>query len=398
MKIIQINTTCGKGSTGKIAVSIANVLNDFNIKCKIVCSYDGMNYKYIYNVQNRILYLFNNFISRIFSCEGFTNYFSTKKLVRYLKKEKPDLIHLHNIHGHYLNAEILFNFIKNNNIPVIWTLHDSWPFTGQCPHFLMSKCLKWKNGCHKCSQFNTYPKYMWDNTRIMWLKKKSVFTSVNNLTIVTPSKWLSGLVKESFLKDYPLKVINNGINLDVFKFCESDFKLKYNVNKKIILSVAFDWGIRKGLDVMVELNKRLSNDYVIVLVGTNDNVDKFLPDNIISIHRTNNQKELAEIYSAADVCVFPTREDNYPTVIMESIACGTPVVSFDTGGCSEIIDESVGSVVPCDDIEQLIKKIKYYSNNNFFNACVNKSRKFNEKKAFLKYKNLYEEVLNTCIK
>ena len=234
-----------------------------------------------------------------------------------------------------------------------------------------------------------------DTSKKMYQLKKEWFCGVENMTIVTPSQWLSDLVKQSFLKDYPVKVINNGIDLSVFKPVESDFREKYGlVDKKIVLGVSFGWGYRKGLDVFVELAKWLSDDYRIVLVGTDANTDSSLPENIISIHRTDNQTELAKIYTAADVFVIPTREENYPTVNMEAIACGTPVVTFKTGGSPEIVDESCGSVVEVDDGDAMEKEIiriceeKPYSNS----ACLERAKTFDMNDRFNEYVELYGEV------
>lgn len=319
---------------------------------------------------------------------------ATKKLLSRLDRFNPDVVHLHNLHGDYVNLPLLFNYIKTNRIKVIWTLHDCWAFTGHCPHFAMVKCDKWKSGCYKCPQYSIYPKSLFDNSKKMYALKKRLFTGVENMTIVTPSEWLAGLVRQSFLKDYPVKVINNGINLSVFKPTESDFREKYGISadKKILLGVAFGWGVRKGLDVFIELYNRLSAEkYQIVLVGTDKKTDKQLPKGIISIHRTQNQTELAEIYSAADLFVNPTREDNYPTVNMESVACGTPVLTFRTGGSPEMVTEKTGSVVDCDDIAALVSEVKRICETSPFNKedCIESAKKFDENERFLEYIELY---------
>lgn len=318
----------------------------------------------------------------------------TKQLIRDLEKFKPDIIHLHNLHSFCINFPMLFGYIKKNNIKVIWTLHDCWTFTGHCPHFVLAKCDKWKTGCHHCPQPRVYPKMYLDTSKKMYELKKEWFCGVENMTIVTPSQWLADLVKQSFLKDYPVKVINNGIDLSVFKPIESDFREKYGlVDKKIVLGVSFGWGYRKGIDVFQKLAKRLSDDYKIVLVGTDTATDATLPENIISIHRTDSQIELAKIYTAADVFVNPTREENYPTVNMEAIACGTLVVTFKTGGSPEIVDESCGSVVEVDDVDAMEKEIiriceeKPYSNL----ACLERAKTFDMNDRFNEYVELYEE-------
>ena len=228
----------------------------------------------------------------------------------------------------------------------------------------------------------------------MWKKKKEWFTGVKDLTIVTPSEWLADLVKKSFLSEYPIKVINNGIDLNIFKPTQSDFRDAHGIEGLMLLGVAFGWGKRKGLDIFVELSKRLGNEYQIVMVGTDDVIDKQLSSSIISIHRTNNQQELAEIYSAADLMVNPTREDNYPTVNMESIACGTPVLTFETGGSPEIVDVNTGAVVPCDDVDKMIQEIERICKENPYSEedCIRKAQVFDKWRKFQEYIELYESV------
>ena len=231
----------------------------------------------------------------------------------------------------------------------------------------------------------------------MYELKKEWFNVVENLTLVTPSKWLANLTRESFLKEYPVQVIYNGINLEVFKPTESDFRVKYNLeNKKIILGVAFAWNERKGLDVFVELSKRLGKDYKIVLVGTSETVEKQVSENIICIRRTQNQTELAQIYTAADLFVNPTREEALGLVNLEALACGTPVVTFKTGGSPECIDQTCGSVVEKNDVDGLLSEIiriceqKPYSKE----ACIERAKKFDMNEKFLEYVKLYEQIKN----
>lgn len=322
--------------------------------------------------------------------------FSTFLFLCKVKRIHPSVIHLHNLHGSYISFPLLFHFIKQQHIPIIWTLHDCWAFTGRCPYFDLTKCEKWKTGCYDCPYpKKSYPQSYVDTTCIMWKFKCRWFKGIENCTIVTPSQWLADLVKKSFLKDYPVKVINNGIDLSVFKPTESIFREKYGlVGKKVVLGVAFDWGMRKGLDVFIELARRLPDDFRIVLVGTDDSVDKQLPANVISIHRTQNQKELAEIYTAADVFVNPTREENYPTVNMESIACGTPVVTFRTGGSSEIPDETCGSVVDCDDVDAMEIEIRRICEEKPYSieACLTRAKTFDMNARFQEYVDLYKEL------
>ena len=325
---------------------------------------------------------------------GFNSYFNTRKLIKKIKLFKPDIVQLHNLHGHNCNLSLLFKYFKKVNQKVVWTFHDCWAFTAYCCNFSMINCDKWENGCYRCPQKRQYS-WVFDRSKSIYKRKKRVLTGLD-LTIVTPSKWLAGLVKQSFLSDYPVKVINNGIDLTVFKPTESNFREKYNIgNKFIVLGVAFGWGKRKGLDVFIDLSKRLDNEkYQIVLVGTDDTIDKQLPKNIISIHRTQNQTELAEIYTAADLLVNPTREEVLGMVNIEANACGTPVLTFRTGGSPECINEQSGSVVDYDDIAALESEVKRICETSPFNKedCIESAKKFDENERFLKYIKLYNEL------
>ena len=402
MRVVQINGGA-KGSTGKIMMGIAEVARaqGHEVMCASPITTTNRNagedcgYYRIGTFNSRRV---NVALARITGFNGCFAWFETYKLLKKIDEFKPDIIHLHNLHDSYINLPMLFSYIKKHNVPTVWTLHDCWAFTGQCPHFTMVKCDKWKAGCYGCPQYKEYPASLYDNTKKMWQLKKKWFTGVKNMTIVTPSEWLAGLARESYLKQYPIEVINNGIDLNVFKPTHSNFRKQYGIpgDKYIVLGVSFAWGYRKGLDCFVEMAEKLGEQYQIVLVGTDDEIDKNLPHNIISIHRTQNQKELAEIYSAADVFVMPTREENYPTVNMEAIACGTPVVTFDTGGSPEMLDDKTGIVVEANDIEATKKAIKDICEKKRCNDeeyIVAYSKNFDMKKRFAEYIELYANVL-----
>ena len=402
MRIVQINGGA-KGSTGKIMMGIAEVARaqGHEVMCASPITTtnrdagEDCGYYRIGTFNSRRV---NVALARITGFNGCFAWFETYKLLKKIDEFKPDIIHLHNLHDSYINLSMLFSYIKKHNVPTVWTLHDCWAFTGQCPHFTIVKCDKWKAGCHNCPQYKEYPASLYDNTKKMWQLKKKWFTGVKNMTIVTPSEWLAGLARESYLKQYPIEVINNGIDLNVFKPTHSNFREQYGIpgDKYIVLGVSFAWGYRKGLDCFVEMAEKLGEQYQIVLVGTDDEIDKNLPHNIISIHRTQNQKELAEIYSAAEVFVMPTREENYPTVNMEAIACGTPVVTFDTGGSPEMLDDKTGIVVDANDIEATKKAIKDICKKKRCNDeeyIVAYSKNFDMKKRFAEYIELYANVL-----
>lgn len=394
--IVSINSV-NYGSTGNIMLNVANKArkegNEYYSFCAFSRSTVNSNKKncnYIGGVISRNLHLLFSEVTGIF---GVGSIIATKRLLRRLDKINPDYLHLHNLHNGYINLPMLFGYIKRKNISVIWTLHDCWAFTGGCPHFTIAKCDKWKTGCFDCPNVREYPSSMFDNSKVMWNLKKKWFTRVNDLTIVTPSKWLAGLVKQSFLKDYPVEVINNGIDLTIFKPTESSFRDHYDLkNMKIVLGVAFGWGIRKGLDVFIELSKQLPDNYKIVLVGTTEEIDKQLPKDIISIHKTSNQKELAEIYTAADVFANPTREEVLGLVNLEANACGTPVITFKTGGSPECITRKSGIVVERDDINGMLNSIRSICEEKIFNPqdCIENALSFEVEKKYEEYIKLYK--------
>lgn len=391
MKIVQINSTCGAGSTGKICVAISDLLTEKGIENYILYTIGRSNHpngiRYMSDLEVKIQAL----KSRLMGNYGFQSKAATKRLIADMDRIAPDIVHLHNLHSHNVHLGMLFTYLKENKIKIFWTFHDCWAFTGYCPHYTMVGCYRWKDGgCYRCPQKSHYS-WLFDRSNILYEKKEKLLSGLN-LTIITPSRWMAEQVKMSFLKDYPVKVIHNGIDLSVFYPRESDFRKRYHLeNKYILLGVAFGWGPRKGLDVFSRLAERLDPEiFQIVLVGTDDKVDQHLPDNIISIHRTANQVELAEIYSAADLFVNPTREENYPTVNMESVACGTPVLSFNTGGCAEMLDDTCGRVVE-NNTEALIDEItsicslKQYT----IEKCVSKAYEFNDQKCYSEYVRCY---------
>lgn len=396
-RIVLINTVL-YGSTGNIVKQLKSLAEEngmqaytataFARNCSANRSDDDL---IIGNYFDRYLHIW---LSRVTGLSGVFSVLSTIKFTRILKKIDPDVIHLHNLHNAYINLPILFRFIKKNEIKVIWTLHDCWAFTGRCPYFDMYNCDKWKTGCCNCPYpKDDYPVSKRDRTEKMWALKKNIFSGVKNMTIVTPSRWLAGLVKESFLKEYSIRTINNGINLDVFKpskgHAYEELKTK---GKHIVLGLAMDWNKRKGLDIFVELSKRLNDDYQILLVGTDDSLAEELSKcNIICINRTESQQELAELYTAADVFVNPTREDNFPTVNLEALACGTPVITFDTGGSPESLDDTCGIVVSKDDIGTLTSTILEICEKNAIDRenCVRQAHRFDKRDLFFDYIRLY---------
>lgn len=400
MKVLQINSVCGYGSTGSIATDIYKILEKQGHECLIAYG-RGNSPKGINSI--KIGTNFDNYMhvaqTRLSDKHGFASIRATKELINTVKEYNPDVIHLHNIHGYYINIELLFNYLKEANKPVVWTLHDCWAFTGHCAYFDYAGCDKWKIGCNDCPEKKSYPaSILLDNSKCNYQNKKIIFTGVKNLMIVTPSKWLSGLVKQSYLNEYPVEVINNGIDLDVFKPTQGNFRERYNLkNKFIILGVANVWDRRKGFKYFIELSEKINKDEVIVLVGLTEKQKKELPKNIIGITRTNSVKEIVEIYTAADVFVNPTLEDNFPTTNIEALACGTPVITFDTGGSVESIDENCGIIISKKDLDNspnLLQEAFKNIKTKDIKKCRERAQiMFNKNIIFNKYIMLYNKLV-----
>lgn len=399
MKILQINTVYGRGSTGKIAQGLHDVCVEKGHQCVSAYRYSEGTFEDTLNVSTWLDCHIHNRLARETLLQGSFSWGRTLLFLRKVKRYAPDVIHLHNLHGSYINFKLLFSYIKRQNIPVVWTFHDCWAFTGQCPYFVIAKCDRWMSGCAGCPSYSARVSFGGDTVKKIWRRKKTLFSDVENLTIVTPSKWLNGLVKQSFLKDKSTEIIYTGIDLNMFKPTDGNFRVRHNIdeNRKILLGVSFGWNYRKGLDVFIELAKRLNpSEYQIVLVGTDEAVEEQLPKGILSIRRTSNQKELAEIYTAADLFVNPTREEMFGLVNVEANACGTPVLTFRTGGSPECIDETSGAVVECDDIDAMEREIVRICSENPYSVenCLTRARQFDMNERFEEYVKLYEKIKN----
>lgn len=362
MKILFINSVCGIRSTGRICTDLAEEFEKVGHTVKIAYGRESVPekyQKYAIRIGNNTDNKLSAIHSRITDKHGFANKKATAKFLRWAEEYKPDVLWLHNIHGYYINIKMLFEWIKSHpEVKVNWTLHDCWAFTGHCSHFSSSGCEKWKTGCKKCEFKGKYPKSLLLNRSDKnYEKKKELFTGIEDLTIVTPSCWLASLVKKSFLGVYPVEVINNGIETDVFKPTDGDIAKKYGIeNKKIILGVASAWSKSKGLYDFIKLSKMIGEDKKIVLIGLSDKQFSLLPSNILGIKRTNNIKELAMWYTAADVFLNLTYDDTYPTVNLEAQACKTPCITYDTGGSVESVPPE--NVVKQGDLESIVKIIE----------------------------------------
>lgn len=401
MTLFQINVTANSGSTGRIAEQIGETTkrNGWNSVIAYGRYANPGTSEHVKICSKQNIY-YNALAARLFDYEGLIARHSTLQLIKKIQEIKPDIIHLHNIHGYYINYLILFSFLKKYKAPVVWTLHDCWPFTGHCSHFDLIGCDKWKTECNHCPQKGEYPKSYTDFSRRNFNLKKKAFTGCGNLTIVPVSYWLDRLVKESFLQEYDAKVIHNGIDTSVFSIRDDAWKIreKYNITSKyVVLGVASPFGKRKGFHDFIALSRMLPGEFTIIMVGISHEQKTCLPNNIVGIERTQDVNELASLYSNADVFVNLTYEDNFPTTNLEAMACGTPVITYNTGGSPESLDVATGIVVEkgnLTDVCEAVKKVCESGKASYAEACRKRAVQFfNNKDRFMEYIDLYNELL-----
>lgn len=377
MRLLQINTIINSGSTGRIAEEIGLRIIEKGGDSYIAFGRRAERPSRSYKIQigNKRDILVHGIGTRLTDRHSLFSKRATEKLILQITRINPDIIHLHNIHGYYLNIEILFNYLSSVNTPVVWTFHDCWPITGHCTHFSYIDCAKWKTHCEKCPQKKEYPaSYLMDNSFKNFQYKKDLFTSVNNMTIVPVSNWLAQIIKDSFLNKYPIKVIHNGVDINVFKPHNNVSLLnRYQIeNKFILLGVANVWNKRKGLQDFIELNNLLSVDEIIILVGLNKQQIKSLPKNIIGIERTENISHLIELYSLADIVLNLSFEETFGLTTIEGFACGTPGIVYNCTASPELMSTETGFVVKQSNLEELrraINEIKKNGKKSYSRAC-----------------------------
>ncbi|MBR6814762.1 MAG: glycosyltransferase [Alistipes sp.] len=393
--LLQINVTANWGSTGKIAEQIGVLAQQHGWESYIAY---GRN---INSSNNKIIRIgckispYLHFVEqRIFDNEGLCSRLETKRLIRQIKRINPDIINLHNIHDHYLNFKLLFEYLNETNIKVVWTFHDCWAITGHCMHFITKNCYRWKTGCYDCPMKGEYPRNLLDRSKHNWHLKKQLFAHNKNLTIVACSDWLANFIRESYLKDKRLEVIHNGCDTKLFTPLP-----RQQSNKFRIIAVSNVWHPNKGELDIYKLRTMLPEDeYEIIMVGLSAEQIKKLPMGIKGIQRTQNVQELAQLYSDSDVLINPTYEDNFPTVNIEALACGTPVITYRTGGSPEAVDELTGVVIEQGNITVLCDKIKEFKTSQFKENHTNDCRMrvlsiFNKEIFSSKYIDLYESIL-----
>lgn len=404
-KLFQICVEGNTGSTGTIAEAIGELVLQNGWESYIAHGrFPRSSKSQIIRIGSDFDVILHGIKTRLFDQHGLGSCYATKLLIHQMRKIKPDIIHLHHLHGYYINIELLFNYLSDADVPVIWTFHDCWSITGHCAHFDFAGCYKWKTECNHCPQKKEYPtSFFIDRSTKNYYLKKLLFTSIKKMVVVPVSDWLKNIVNESFMKDIPIQTIHNGIDTSIFKPQNNGIEIreKYDINKKfMLLGVASPWTRKKGLNDFIQLSKLLKKDEIIVLVGLNNSQIKHLPQNIIGLTRTENRQQLIDLYSAADLFINPTWEDNFPTTNLESLACGTPLVTYKTGGSVEAVSPDTGYIVEKGDLPELIKVIrnaKEKGKHSFTVACRKRAVElFNKDDRFKEYLDLYKTILSNA--
>lgn len=349
MKYLFINSVAGFGSTGRIAAEQCRGLMAQGHECVIAYGRDKANCDDIPTVLigSKLDYQLHGVMSRVLDNHGFGSKAATKRFLKWVREYDPDVIWLHNLHGYYIHLGELFSYLKTCGKTIYWTLHDCWSFTGHCSHFDFVGCDRWKTGCHDCPQKKEYPaSLLMDNSRGNYAAKKALFTGIPNLTIIAPSYWLENFLKQSFLKEYPVEVVYNRIDPEVFKPTPGDFREKHGLqNQKIILGAASVWGERKGLGDFAKLSQMLDDSYRIVLIGLTAEQAAVMPKKILCLPRTDNMCQLAQAYTAADLFLNPSVEETFGMTAMEALSCGTHPIVYKGTACEEIVDRYGGTAV-----------------------------------------------------
>lgn len=401
MRVLEVNVNCGRGSTGRIVRDLAEGMHARGIECK--AAYSSLPLpagceSYAVRIGSDFDRCVHGVATRLFDAHGLWSRSATRRFLRFVRAYDPDVIHLHNIHGYYMNYPLLFEYLRSSRASVVWTLHDAWPVTGHCAYFDYARCDKWKTACSRCTQIGDYPKsFFCDASHRNHARKKQAFSGVDRLTLVTPSQWLAGVMAGSFLSEYDVRVIPNGIDLSAFSHTEDpDLRRKYGIpeDKRILLGVAGVWDRRKGLDDFLRLSALLPEECVLVLVGLTAGQVRALPDGVVGVERTESVAELAAFYSAATLFLNLTHEDNFPTTNIESLACGTPVLTYRTGGSPEAIDESCGLVVPVGDVQGVADRIRAVLEGITMTrtACERRAALFDRGVMVENYIRLFEEL------
>ena len=397
--LLIINVALNWGSTGKIVEGIGSLAKSRGWEVYVA---HGARYKNRSSLKAiQISSMAEEWIhyieSSLFDAQGLGSRCATRRLLRKLDEIRPDLVHIHNIHGCFLNYPLLFNYLRDKQIPVVWTLHDCWAMTGHCVHFERTHCEKWKTMCEKCPQKKDFPtSYLLDCSKRNFTLKKQLFTSMGTMRITTVSAWLKGVAERSYLNKFPIEVVPNGVDTNRFVYSEKDVKNRFHIEKKkLVLAVASGFGERKGVFDYASLSRILTDEYQLMLVGVNDHDRKVLPQSVIAVSRANGSEELAAFYSAADVLLSLSYEETFGLTVVEAMACGTPAIVYDNTAQPELITPETGLIVESGNVEKVKEAIKIVCSkgkSHYSKACRNHALGYDEMRSYNKYLEIYEEL------
>ncbi len=402
MKVLQINTVCSFGSTGSNAVELAEGLSKYGVETRVAYGQKSSDFKdsycFSFYIENKI----HSLLSRLTGLQGVYSYFGTKRLIKYIKKFHPDVVHINNLHGNYLNIPDLFRFLSEHNYPVVYTIHDCWAYTGNCAHYVVNGCMKWKDKCNKCPQKSLYPPSLIDNSDIMFSVKRNAYSRLKNLTLIPVSKWISKELSVSMLSFADIKMIYNWVDTEIFNSEKNrEVLLQYGIdyNTRYVLGVCGRWSKLKGINDWIKLAELLDNELKIVLIGKHNQISipNSVKDRFILIPYVSNQEHLATFYCSAEAFLNLSSEESFGKTTAEALSCGCPVIVYNTTACPELVGDNCGFVADLNDVHSVsncIKKILTNSRDEYKRNCrAFALENFNKEKNIEKYYSVYKESI-----
>lgn len=399
MKVLQINATYGYGSTGLIMKDIGEALESSGGEAHFAYQTANGHVKNGYAVGNMLDHRAHAILCRLFGRQGYYSKGATKKLIRYIEKIKPDVVHLHNLHSNFVHLNFLLHFLGNNDIPTVITMHDCWCFTGKCFHYVDVGCDGFTKDCKNCPKKKAPPASIFFDCSSGVLRDRNKYIhAIPRLKIIGCSEWICREARKGFMKDLDIEVIRNGVDTTVFKALDKDeLKREKGLDGKfVIMGMANKWLLPSNAEFFEKAMSSLCDNDRVLLVGCSEeqinNLGKY-GDKLIAVGFIKNREELAKLYASADVFVNVTHADTLPTVNMESICCGTPVVTYDSCGSPELILDGCGYVVDENDVDELIKKIELVKKTDFGNIAEIGKEKFDKNTCYKDYVRLYEDMI-----
>ena len=396
MKVLQINAVYGFKSTGVIVKDIEELLEKSGHTPYIAYQTAINPPKNSYKIGSTLDWKIHALLARIFGKQAYFSKMATRGLLKYIDKISPDIVHLHNLHSNYLNLNMLCDYLSENNIKTVYTLHDCWLFTGKCTHYAAVKCDKWQTTCGSCPLNNQeQPSLFFDATSKVLKDKTNHLNKIKNLHLVACSEWIKGEAEKSLLKPKSINVIYNGVDTEIFKPHASNFKTEHGITKDfVIMGMADKWCLEENKQAVKKIIKK-NQDCNIVIVGCNEAQKEYFKNysNVLALGYIKDRKELSDIYSSSNVFINLTHADTLPTVNMESIASGTPVITYNCCGSPELIDKDSGFIIEENDINTLLEKINILKQNPLSFKIEEKHRKFDKNTCYNKYLDIYKKII-----